>query len=57
VAQAALVFSTALAPFLAGYILDTTVSAPILAMFLATIIMVVGVLGCFAPAPADKEII
>ena len=57
VAQAALVFSTALAPFLAGYILDTTVSAPTLAMFLATIIMVVGVLGCFAPPPADKEII
>ncbi|MGM0416887.1 MAG: CynX/NimT family MFS transporter, partial [Thermodesulfobacteriota bacterium] len=44
VAQSALVFSTALAPFLAGYILDATLSAEILAIFLATTIIVVGVL-------------
>jgi hypothetical protein len=55
VAQAALVFSTALAPFLAGYILDVTASAHILSMFLAATIIVVGALGCLAPAPARKE--
>ena len=54
VAQAALVFSTALAPFLAGYILDATVSAEILAILLATTIIVVGVLVYFAPPTSNK---
>ncbi|MFO7831001.1 MAG: MFS transporter [Desulfuromonadaceae bacterium] len=54
VAQAALVFSTALAPFLAGYILDATLSAEILAIFLATTIIVVGVLVHFAPPVSNK---
>lgn len=55
VAQAALVFSTALAPFLAGYILDATASAPTLAIVLGITILGVALMGCFAPAVARNK--
>jgi MFS family permease len=51
VAQATLVFSTALAPFLAGAVLDNTASATTMALYLGGGIALAAVLVQAAPAP------
>ncbi|MFW6387628.1 MAG: MFS transporter [Thermodesulfobacteriota bacterium] len=55
VAQATLVFSTALAPFLAGAVLDSTASATTMALYLGGGIVLAGALVHTAPAPLQVK--